>query len=150
MVLEWENSNSGSDKTEIYIDKVHFTTWLEKNKKIVPIDASKKTSRSIFLLPEWNENLCYMWHLTHDTWHMTHGMWHVIYDRWGEVNLLSMFQLPNSYNLGVKLFSRYFHKFSENKPKTIDPLFLGPFGCYSLRRLRDTVSPVWGIQKHFV
>ena len=37
-------------------------------------------------------------------------MWHVTHDKWGEVNLLSKFELPSSYGLGVKVFWRYFHK----------------------------------------
>ena len=44
-----------------------------------------------------------MWHVTRDKWHVTH-------DRCGEVKLLSKFQLPSSYGLGVKVFWRYFHK----------------------------------------
>ena len=45
--------------------------------------------------------------VTHDSWHdmwnMTHDTWHITCDRVGEVNLLSKFQLPSSYGLGVKV-----------------------------------------------
>ena len=50
--------------------------------------------------------------LTHDMWHTTHETWYVKYEtRYvGEESLLSKFQLPSSYGLGVKVFWRYFHK----------------------------------------
>ena len=60
-----------------------------------------------------------MWHVTCDTWHVTHDMWHIKCDTWhltpgtwhrGEVNLLSEFQLPSSYGLGMKVCWRYFCK----------------------------------------
>ena len=51
-----------------------------------------------------------MWHVTRDMWHVTHDMWHLTRDRNGEVNLLSKFQLPSSYGLGMKVCRRYFHK----------------------------------------
>ena len=34
---------------------------------------------------------------------MTFDMWHMPRDRWGEVNILSKFQLPSYYVLGVKV-----------------------------------------------
>ena len=40
----------------------------------------------------------------------TGEMWHMTHSRWGKVNLVSQFQLPSSYGLGVKVFWRYFHK----------------------------------------
>ena len=40
-------------------------------------------------------------HLTPDTWHVTHG---------GGVNILSTFQLPISYGLGLKMFGRFWGK----------------------------------------
>ena len=40
-----------------------------------------------------------MWHLTPDTWHLTLDMWHL-----EGVNILSEFQLPSSYGLGVMMF----------------------------------------------
>ena len=49
------------------------------------------------------QKTCYRWHMTCDWWHMTHY-------RWGEVNILSKFQLPSSYALGVKVFLRYLYK----------------------------------------
>ena len=43
------------------------------------------------------------WHVTRpDVWRMTHDTW--------QVTFLSKFQLPSFYNLGVKVFWRYFHK----------------------------------------
>ena len=47
-----------------------------------------------------------------DTWHPTHDTWHLTCDTWWRVNILSKFQLPISYSLGVKVFWRYFHKIS--------------------------------------
>ena len=43
--------------------------------------------------------------MTPDTWHMTHDMWHML-----GVNILSKFQLPSSYGLGLTVFWRYFGK----------------------------------------
>ena len=57
-----------------------------------------------------------MWQVACHTWHMTCDMWHLTRDRYGEVNLLSKFQLPSSYRLGMKVcwryteLRRYFHK----------------------------------------
>ena len=56
------------------------------------------------------EKTCDMWHLTHEMWHVTCDMWHGTPDRWWEVNILSKFQVPSSYGLGVKIFWRYFGK----------------------------------------
>ena len=78
---------------------------------------------------------CDTWHVTHDTWHVTcntrgggvnilskcqlpcSDTWHVTHDTWQVshntqkvVNIVSKFQLPSSYGLGVKVFWRYFHK----------------------------------------
>ena len=52
-----------------------------------------------------------MWHvrLTRNTWHVTRAKLHVTHDRWEEVKLISIFQLPSSYGLGVKVFWIYFH-----------------------------------------
>ena len=58
-----------------------------------------------------------MWHLTRDTlhvtpdkWHLTHDMWHLTYDTWWGVNILSKFQLPSSYGLGVMMIRRFVGK----------------------------------------
>ena len=53
---------------------------------------------------------CEIWHVTCNMWNMICDMWHMTRDRWGKVNLLSKFQLPSYYGLGVKVFQRYFHK----------------------------------------
>ena len=42
-----------------------------------------------------------MWHVTCDTWHMTHDTWHVTCDMLWGVNILSKFQLPSSFGVGV-------------------------------------------------
>ena len=38
------------------------------------------------------------WHVTHNTWHMTHDMWYLTCDTWWQVNILSTFQLLNSWD----------------------------------------------------
>ena len=43
-----------------------------------------------------------MWQVTCDTWQVTHDKWQV-----GEANLLSKFQLPSSYCLGVEGFEDF-------------------------------------------
>ena len=48
--------------------------------------------------------------VTCDTLYMTRDMCHVTHDWWVEGNLLSKFQLPSSYGLGVKVFWKYFLK----------------------------------------
>ena len=54
---------------------------------------------------------CYAWHMTSDTgldtWHMTRDTWHLTSDNWRGVNILSKFQLPSSYGLGVLMFWRF-------------------------------------------
>ena len=47
------------------------------------------------------------WHVTPDTWHVTRDMWHVTYDTWWGVNILSKFQLPSSYGLGVMIIRSF-------------------------------------------
>ena len=39
---------------------------------------------------------------------LTHDMGHVTCDKWEEVNLLSKFQLPSSYGLGIWFFEDIF------------------------------------------
>ena len=60
---------------------------------------------------------CNTWHLTPDTWHLTPDTWHLTPDIWhvsgypqGVVNIVSKFQLPSSYGLGVKEFWRHPNK----------------------------------------
>ena len=67
----------------------------------------------------------YIWHMTHYMWHVTHDTWHVTGG--GEGNLLSMFQLPSFYGLGVKDSWRYFHKGSMND--WVDYLINKKGGC---------------------
>jgi hypothetical protein len=50
------------------------------------------------------------WHLTKDMWHVTPDMWHVSQDKYRVVNILSTFQDPISYCLGVKGFWTYLAK----------------------------------------
>ena len=50
---------------------------------------------------------CDMWHMSHDMWHVTGDMWHVTCDTWRELNILSKFQVPSSYGLGVKVSWRF-------------------------------------------
>ena len=47
--------------------------------------------------------------MTHDAWHMTRDTWHMNHDTWHKVgvNILSTFQLPSSYGLGVMMFWRF-------------------------------------------
>ena len=49
--------------------------------------------------------------MTRDTWHVTCDMWHT----WWRVNILSKFQLPSSYALGVMMFWRFGGKGSVTK-----------------------------------
>ena len=44
-----------------------------------------------------------MWHVTCDMWHVTCDMWHVTCETWREMNILSKFQVPRSYGLGVRV-----------------------------------------------
>ena len=46
---------------------------------------------------------CYMWQVTQDRRHVTHVIWHLTRDRLGEVNLLSIFQLPSSYTFSLSI-----------------------------------------------
>ena len=55
---------------------------------------------------------------------LTCDMWHVTQDRWKEVNLLSKFQLPSSYRLGVKVFWRYFHNKDESIKELMTKVFV--------------------------
>ena len=48
--------------------------------------------------------------MTCDIWPKTHEPWQMTHDRWRELKILSKFQFLSSYRLGVKVFSRYFHK----------------------------------------
>ena len=41
------------------------------------------------------------WHLTGATWHLTRDTWHLTCDTWWGVKILSKFQLPSSYGLGL-------------------------------------------------
>ena len=68
-----------------------------------------EASRNIYILyivtlDTWHVT-CDMWHLTSDTWHVTHG----------EVNILSTFQLPSSYGLGLRVSWRFWTKEPPNK-----------------------------------
>ena len=54
-------------------------------------------------LDDFNKN----WHTL--TWHVTQDMWHVTCETMLGVNILSTFQLPNSYDFGETVFSRCFH-----------------------------------------
>ena len=47
------------------------------------------------------------WYVTHETWNVTRDTWLVTRDTWWEVNILSKFQLPGSYGLGVLMFWRF-------------------------------------------
>ena len=74
-----------------YIDKFHH--FIRKNIKKIHMTSD-------------------IWNMTSDTWHVTYNRWHMTCDTWkvGEVDLLSKFQLPSFYGLGVKVFWRYVHK----------------------------------------
>ena len=50
---------------------------------------------------------CDLPHVTPDMWHVTRDMWHMTHDRWVEVNLISQFQLPNSYSLWIIMCWRF-------------------------------------------
>ena len=41
-------------------------------------------------------------------------MWHFTFNMWSEGNILSQFQIPNSYGLGVKVFWKYLNKLMTN------------------------------------
>ena len=47
------------------------------------------------------------WHMTPDTLHLTPDKWHLKCDMWWGVNILSKFQLPKSYGLGVMMILRF-------------------------------------------
>ena len=48
--------------------------------------------------------------MTPDTWHLTPDTWHVKHDTQGVVNIVSQFQVPSSYSLGVKVFWKFWGK----------------------------------------
>ena len=54
-------------------------------------------------------------HMTCDTWHLTPDMWRVTWDTWWGVNILSKFQLPNSYGLVLTVSWRFWTKGSLNE-----------------------------------
>ena len=74
------------------------------------------------------------WHQTCDRWLVTPNIWNVTPDMWhvGEVNLVSNFQLPCLYGLGMKVHWRYFHKgrLSDSMNQLITKVFVEqPPGC---------------------
>ena len=56
-----------------------------------------------------------MWHLTLDTWHVTRDKWHLLRYAQGVMNIVSKFQVPSSYGLGVKVSWRFWTKGSLNE-----------------------------------
>ena len=53
---------------------------------------------------------CDTWHVTPDTWHMTPNIWDVSRDTQGVMKIVSKFQLPRSFGLGVKVSWRFWTK----------------------------------------
>ena len=51
-----------------------------------------------------------MWHLTPESWHMTCDLWHVSRDTQGVMNIVSKFQVPSFFGLGVKVSWRLWTK----------------------------------------
>ena len=49
---------------------------------------------------------CDTWHLTPDSLHVTPDTWHMSFTMWWELNILSKFKLPSSFDLGVMMFWR--------------------------------------------
>ena len=48
-----------------------------------------------------------MWQVTHEMLHVTHHTSHITHDTWWWVNILSKFQIPSSYGLGLMMFWRF-------------------------------------------
>ena len=115
-----------------------------------------------------------MWHVTRDIchvtcdmWHIIHDMWHLTYDMWQGENLTLTFQLPSSYDFGMKVCWQYFHKgwvFYFNKLHMFveQPGYTGSVNnCYkwlvipgtglirkqSCRNLSCPIPPVWSGDK---
>ena len=76
---------------------------------IGPVDNRPSTT-SFTTWSNEEEKKKHVWYLTCDRWQVTNDMWHVTCDMWREVNILSKFQVPSSYGLGVKVFWRYLNK----------------------------------------
>ena len=90
------------------------------------------------------------WHVIRDTWHVTCDMSHVTCDIWHVmgVNILSEFQLPSSYNFGVKVLWRYFHKGQEGTPCRLASSSCGGLQTRLLGKKRLIIQ-FWPIFGHF-
>ena len=88
-----------------------------------------------------------MWHLTRDTWHVTPDMWHLTCDTWRAVIIVSKFQLPSSYSLGVEAFWRFWGKRSLSK--LMNELMTKVLVEQPRLHLRDEICRLyWTLQKN--
>ena len=85
---------------------------------------------------------CDMWHVTCDMWHVTCDMWHVTHDMWHMVgvNILSKFQLPRFYSLGLTVSLRFWTKGWANQWIKGELLFssVGPLKLIHVQWLRSS------------
>ena len=72
-----------------------------------PVDSRPSTNKLHHLIHKKNKK--YTWHVTCDTWHLTCDTWHVTHDIQGVINILSQFQVPSSYNLGIMMSCELWH-----------------------------------------
>ena len=115
--------------------ELHYTSFClianygELQGLIVVIMQKKTGYPPVTSFTSLKKKSCDMWHVTRGLWYMTRGMWHLTREMWGDVNLLSKFQLPSSYSLGVKVCWRYFHRgsVSDLKNEWMNELMRGVF-----------------------
>ena len=84
--------------------KIWKSSCVIKLDRVGPVDNRPSTDKLHHFVKKTKQKINKK--LTCDTWHVTCDMWHVTRDTFGVVNILSKFQLPNSYRLWFMILWR--------------------------------------------